>query len=93
MRFGRFWQNWVSSVHTGSETIGLFMGSNMYIGLLYACGFISLISKALRPEAKNLGRLRLFVPRSVKAMRCFAKHVSADLHLDRSINFISGLTF
>ena len=68
MRFGRFWQNWVSSVHTGSETIGLYMGSTMDIGLLYACGFISLISKALRPEAKNLGRLRLFVPRSVNVM-------------------------
>ena len=72
MRFGRFWQNWASSVHTRSETIGFYMGSTMDIGLLYVCGFISQISKALRPVAKNLGRLRLYVPRSVKVMRCFA---------------------
>ena len=69
------------------------MGSTMDIGLLYACSFISLISKALRPEAKNLGHLRLFVPRSVNVMRCFAWHVSADSHLDLSIDFISVLTF
>ena len=69
------------------------MGSTMYIGLLYACGFISQISKALRPVAKNLGRLRLYVPRSVNAMRCYAWHVSADSHLERFIDFISGLTF
>ena len=52
MRFGRFWQNWVSSVHTGSETIGLYMEGTVDIGLLYAYGFISLTSKASRPEAK-----------------------------------------
>ena len=69
------------------------MGSTMDIGLLYACGFISLISKALRPEAKNLGRLRLFVPRSVNVMRCFAWYVSVATHLDWSIDFISGPTF
>ena len=69
------------------------MGSTMDIGLLYACGFISLISKALRPEPKNLGRHRLSVPRSVKVMRWFAFRVSADSHFDRSLDFLSGLTF
>ena len=69
------------------------MGSTMDIGLLYACGCISIISKALRPEAKNLGRLRLLVPRSVKVMRCYAFRVSADSYFDQSTDFIRGLTF
>ena len=69
------------------------MGSTMDIGLLYACVFMSLISKTLRQEPKNLGRLRLLVPRSVKVMRCYAFRVSADSYFDQSTDFIRGLTF
>ena len=34
----------------------------------YAYNIISLTSKASRPEAKNFGRLRLFMPRSEEVM-------------------------
>ena len=52
MRFGGLGQNWTSSVHTGSDTIGLYMEGTVDIGLLCAYGFISVSLKASRPEAK-----------------------------------------
>ena len=62
-----------SYICLGKIIWGPDMGSStMDIGLLYAYGFILLTSKALRQEAKNLGRLRLFMSRSEKVKMCFA---------------------
>ena len=81
-----------SYICLGKIIWGPDMGSStMDIGLLYAYGFISLTSKALRP--KTLAVLDCSCPALWKLYYVSREHVSADSHLDRSLPFNSEVSF